>query len=139
MSEVQNKYAEQLRDPLWQKKRAEILIRDKYTCVHCGDTRTTIHVHHMRGYVRDCAPWEYPSDQLQTLCEDCHGALHGCAFGSVIYLGGGEWEYDALCPWRGCRSNEIIKTDNKRTGCDFCVTCGRDIDFYAATIKAAHV
>lgn len=65
-------YAEQLKDPRWQKKRLEILDRDGFACVFCGsglNNGTTLHVDHKR-YGR--TPWEVDNDALQTLCEDCH-------------------------------------------------------------------
>jgi 5-methylcytosine-specific restriction endonuclease McrA len=68
-------YAELLKDPRWQRKRLEILNRDEWMCM-CGDTTTTLHVHH-RYYVKGRDPWEYPDFCYVTLCETCHGALHG--------------------------------------------------------------
>ena len=64
-------YSEKLKDPRWQRKRLEIMNRDNFTCHICGDTRTTLHVHH-RMYARGCDPWEYPDNHLITLCEKCH-------------------------------------------------------------------
>jgi hypothetical protein len=66
-------YAEQLKDPRWQKKRLEILERDKWTCIYCNDTETTLHVHHSeysKGYA-----WEAGSYYLRTVCEHCHKEL----------------------------------------------------------------
>lgn len=66
------KYSDLLRDPRWQKKRLEILQRDNFTCKHCKDTETELHVHHeaYRGN-----PWEIESDKLVTLCKHCHYAI----------------------------------------------------------------
>jgi hypothetical protein len=64
-------YAEKLRDPRWQKRRLEILNRDEFTCRSCGDSESTLHVHH-RCYISGKEPWEYEDDYLVTLCEDCH-------------------------------------------------------------------
>jgi hypothetical protein len=65
------KYSDKLKDPRWQKKRLEILERDKWTCKGCNDTETTLHVHHTI-YHPNIEPWDYPEKQLITLCEDCH-------------------------------------------------------------------
>ena len=67
------KYQEKLLDPRWQKKKSEILQRDDFTCQEkrCGRKDKTLHVHHV-DYVPGMEPWEYPSDMLITLCEDCH-------------------------------------------------------------------
>jgi len=35
------------RDSKWQKKRLEIMKRDKFTCRICGDTESTLSVHHL--------------------------------------------------------------------------------------------
>ena len=64
-------YAEKLKDPRWQKKRLEILNRDSFTCLCCGSTKKTLHIHH-RYYLK-VDPWDYPNDALDTLCESCHG------------------------------------------------------------------
>lgn len=64
-------YAELLRDPRWQRKRLEILERDNWRCTECGDSGSTLHVHHI-FYVSRRNPWEYLNGTLQTLCEVCH-------------------------------------------------------------------
>lgn len=68
------KYSEKLKNPLWQRKRLEILERDSFTCRACSDTKNTLHVHHCY-YVYGREPWEYPSFSLVTLCESCHDQL----------------------------------------------------------------
>ena len=65
------KYAEKLKDPRWQKKRLEILERDKWMCRGCCETQKTLHVHHI-FYVHGLEPWDVPSGLLITLCSDCH-------------------------------------------------------------------
>jgi len=62
-------YSEKLRDPRWQRKRLEIFQRDDFTCLACGSTTKTLHVHHL-AYKGD--PWDCPSELLETLCETCH-------------------------------------------------------------------
>jgi hypothetical protein len=64
-------YAEKLKDPRWQKKRLEILERDKWTCKACGDKERTLHVHHI-FYLPHIDPWEIHNGLLITLCEKCH-------------------------------------------------------------------
>jgi hypothetical protein len=66
-------YSEKLKDPRWQKKRLEILNRDEWACANCGNNTKTLHVHH-RYYITGNEPWEYDSDVLVTLCEECHEA-----------------------------------------------------------------
>jgi len=62
-------YSKQLKHPKWQKKRLKILERDNFTCVHCGDTETTLNVHHKK-YTG--MAWDAPDENLETVCEDCH-------------------------------------------------------------------
>jgi hypothetical protein len=64
-------YQEKLKDPRWQKKRLEILQRDKWTCRFCGEKEKTLHVHHL-FYFKDRDPWDIDNGFLLTLCEDCH-------------------------------------------------------------------
>jgi 5-methylcytosine-specific restriction endonuclease McrA len=61
-------------DPRWQKKRLEILNRDRFTCTFCGDNTKPLHVHH-RWYESGRKPWEYPNEALVTYCEDCHSQM----------------------------------------------------------------
>lgn len=64
-------YSEKLRNPLWQKKRLDILNRDNFTCQVCSDTETELHIHH-KEYINGRKPWEYEDDNFQTLCKHCH-------------------------------------------------------------------
>jgi len=64
-------YSDQLKDPLWQKKRLEVLALSGWKCHECSDTSTTLHVHH-RYYVAHRMAWEYPPFCYQVLCETCH-------------------------------------------------------------------
>ena len=70
-------YSQQLAHPNWQRKRNDILNRDKYTCQACGDTESTLHVHH-KYYKKTLMAWEYPDEALITLCFKCH-RLEGIA------------------------------------------------------------
>ena len=65
------KYSDLLKNPLWQRKRLEIMKRDKWKCFWCGDNTTTLHVHHIR-YIYGRNPWEYDNSNFITLCENCH-------------------------------------------------------------------
>ena len=68
-------YSAQYKDPRWQKKRLEILERDGFACRKCGDTKSTLHVHHSH-YEKGHKVWEYPNQDLATLCESCHKTTH---------------------------------------------------------------
>ena len=78
-------YSELLKDPRWQKKRLEIMQRDKFECRACESSDTTLHVHHM-VYHKGLMPWEYDNHDLMTLCEKCHEAM------TYVYDGGYGWD-----------------------------------------------
>lgn len=67
-------YKEKLLDPRWQKKRLEIFKRDKFACKLCGDTETTLNIHHKK-YIYGKNPWEYKNADLITLCQHCHNEV----------------------------------------------------------------
>lgn len=71
-------YSEKLRNPNWQKKRLEIMERDKWSCLDCGSglkDGKTLHVHHIE-YKFGVDPWNYPDTNYETLCLDCHADRH---------------------------------------------------------------
>lgn len=123
MSATSPNYAELLLDPRWQRRRLEILSRDDWQCQCCGESKKTLHVHHRNAY-RPIAPWEYGHDELQTLCETCHGKLRGVRPGSVQLEQGG-YSYDGYCPW--CGSGKM----KDKGSYDMCLDCGgRTCVFY---------
>jgi len=66
-------YKEKLKDPRWQKKRLEIMRRDGFKCVECGNDKIELHVHHLK-YSGD--PWETSNSDLITVCHHCHYFIH---------------------------------------------------------------
>ena len=58
-------YSEKLKDPRWQKKRLEIMDRDNFICQLCGDSETTLNVHHKR-YLKNTQVFEYENDDVTT-------------------------------------------------------------------------
>lgn len=64
-------YWQLLKDPRWQRKRLEIMARDKWRCRKCYNKDKSLNVHH-GYYEKGRMPWEYPDQSLSTLCEDCH-------------------------------------------------------------------
>lgn len=67
-------------NPLWKKKRQEVIARDGHKCVNCSRGEE-LEVHHRR-YLYSIArraylkPWEYPNKSLVTLCRSCHQRGH---------------------------------------------------------------
>jgi len=72
-------YSQKLKDPRWQKLRLEVFKRDEWTCCNCGDKETTLSIHHRR-YVSGREPWDYPIEELTTLCEVCHKDDHELSY-----------------------------------------------------------
>lgn len=72
------RYAQQLKNPKWQRKRLEIMQRDDFKCVRCGFNDRTLHVHH-KDYIYGFKAWEYPEIMLETLCDICHYFEHAKA------------------------------------------------------------
>lgn len=69
-------YPELLKHPKWQRKRLEIMNRDNFKCVCCGDEETTLHIHH-KNYEYGKNIWEYEDNNFITVCEDCHIFIEG--------------------------------------------------------------
>ena len=67
-------YAQDLKHPLWERKRSEIMGRDGYKCRLCG-SRKELRVHHLK-YSNGKRAWEYPNIDLITLCDECHQKVH---------------------------------------------------------------
>jgi hypothetical protein len=74
-------YSEKLKHPKWQRKRLEVLQRDNFTCVKCGDTETELHVNHLK-YLGE--PYETPLSALETLCKNCHKIHHSIPDKKII-------------------------------------------------------
>lgn len=68
-------YSEKLLDPRWQKKRLEVLDSAEFKCEICGNSESTLHVHH-KQYFKGRDVWEYEVNQLACLCKLCHEANH---------------------------------------------------------------
>jgi len=66
-----NRFFENYRDPRWQKKRLEVMERDGFGCVNCGERGRELHVNH-KFYRDQLKPWEYENCELETLCDNCH-------------------------------------------------------------------
>ena len=76
MTEAKKSYYELLKHPKWQEKRLKIMEEAGFECQNCGSKDDTLHVHHLY-YEKDKAPWDYPEEALQCLCENCHKEAKG--------------------------------------------------------------
>jgi hypothetical protein len=71
MAEDRRTYREKLLDPRWQRVRLRVFARDGWSCIACGESTRTLHVHHLR-YEPGKEPWDSPPDAMATLCDLCH-------------------------------------------------------------------
>lgn len=67
-------YYNQIKSPLWQRKRLEIFKRDDFKCTICGSTDKQLQVHHL-CYFPNLNIWEYDDELLQTVCDQHHKEL----------------------------------------------------------------
>lgn len=67
-------YSEQLKHPLWLKKREYILNKKGRRCSNCGSSHN-LQVHHLR-YIWGKMAWEYKDKDLIVLCDSCHERIH---------------------------------------------------------------
>ena len=72
----------------WKSQCKRIIERDNHCCVHCGRSEddAILQVHHLH-YEKGKKAWEYPDEDLITLCKYCHAEEHG----AVMPQSG--WEY----------------------------------------------
>lgn len=68
-------YHQQLKHPLWQKKRLEVLEDRGFECESCGEKEKQLHVHHSY-YRRGAMIWEYEKEELRVFCDRCHKDEH---------------------------------------------------------------
>ena len=72
-------WEDQYKHPNWQRRRLEILKRDKFRCRICFDKDSLLHVHHLK-YDKTKFIWEIHEIYLVTLCHNCHEKEHGRTF-----------------------------------------------------------
>ena len=69
-------YSDLLNTVDWDIRRHQIFKRDNYTCQGCGCVnKKSLEVHHKK-YIENRLPWDYPDEDLITLCCDCHSVKH---------------------------------------------------------------
>lgn len=68
-------YWEQLKHPLWQRRRLEKMSCANFRCEECDTDQVTLNVHH-KQYFKSRMAWEYEDHELCVLCEPCHEEAH---------------------------------------------------------------
>ena len=71
-------WKDQYKHPLWQKKRLQIMQRDGFHCMICGNSERQLHIHHNR-YDHKLI-WKCRSDSMITVCSECHEKFHNRRF-----------------------------------------------------------
>lgn len=85
-------YSQKLKDPRWQKKRLEIMERDRFTCRACDDNETSLQVHHIIYTKSELH--EEPTVNLVTLCEECHKIIESYKLSNKKVLSLRKLKYD---------------------------------------------
>lgn len=83
-------YREKLNDARWEKRRQQILVRDRFRCLNCSSNEN-LQVHHRQYHYlqaenRYADPWDYSDELLITLCEACHQKGHTLYAVPVKYI-----------------------------------------------------
>lgn len=68
-------FAAQYKNPMWQKKRLEALDEAGFECQNCGSEDDQLHVHH-KSYIKGRRIWDYGLHELFVLCDKCHKIIH---------------------------------------------------------------
>ena len=70
---MESGYQRLLRNPLWQKRRLDVLNAANWRCqdAGCSNSEVPLEIHHCY-YLYGKKPWDYPSDAFLALCEQCH-------------------------------------------------------------------
>lgn len=76
LEEIKHNETQQLRQTKeYRDWRKAVFERDRYTCLHCGDTESELNAHHIKPFSI------YPESRFDinnglTLCKKCHVKLH---------------------------------------------------------------
>jgi len=110
-------YQDQLKHPNWQKKRLQILKRDKFTCKLCKDKETTLNVHHIR--YSDGMAWEIENEYLITLCKHCHAEIEDIKddenfdFNTIKIYKSNHWKDDSYIMFISYNDKLLFRTYKK--------------------------
>jgi hypothetical protein len=92
----------------WKEFRDNVIESDGYKCVSCGREKfeVTLQVHH-KVYFKGKLPWEYGTENCETLCKGCHAAEHGIIQPKIGWEFIGQedsGEFSSQCENSGCGS-----------------------------------
>lgn len=125
------------KDPRWQKRRLEVFERDSWRCVGCGDSTSTLCVHHLYYSGK---PWEAEDVALQTLCEPCHSYLGEHPKGGVYWMRNGPECTPSVvvvwCPRCGCKNFKDKGTYFNCAECSWRTSIYENLDFIGHIVSA---
>lgn len=100
---MKTNYKKAFGHPLWQKKRLEIMQRDGFKCLFCGDSESQLNVHHC-FYLSGRNPWDYSNESLFTLCRPCHSLIsdEDSDYTHPSKIASSCWNLEALAYLRAC-------------------------------------
>jgi hypothetical protein len=97
----------QYRKSEWKEFRETVIESDGYKCVRCGRKQgdVILQVHH-KIYLKGKLPWEYGTENCETLCKGCHAEEHGHIRPKIgwEYLGEDDLE-DLVGTCENCRTS----------------------------------
>lgn len=74
---------------MWKSIRRAVMLRDGVKCVRCGAAHNgakSLHTHHIKPWARNIA-LRFDTENIVTLCRDCHEFVHSRANSEMEYLG----------------------------------------------------
>lgn len=86
--------AKEYNSSLWRARCLQIIRADGGKCCQCGrkDPDVILQVHHKK-YIPGRKPWEYPQEDLITLCKGCHAREHNLLKDAIPQYG---WKYEGM-------------------------------------------
>jgi len=90
----------------WKEFRDNVIESDGFKCVTClrSQNEVTLQVHH-KIYLKGKFPWEYGTENCETLCKGCHAAEHGIVQPKIGWEFIGQedsGEFTGTCENSGC-------------------------------------
>lgn len=95
---MNNEQAKSYRSEQWYAIRERVIARDSFCCARCGkpSSEVELHVHHIH-YIKGRKAWDYPEQELITLCKGCHAKEHGHIMPQLGWEYQGEEDLGDLC------------------------------------------
>ena len=87
--------------------------RDDFKCVKCHNDEKTLHVHH-KSYTQGKLPWDYPDNNFETLCANCHTSEHS----EIEIIEGGILSVQSFIDQNPLASSVFSKIENHKGNWD---------------------